>query len=116
MGDNIKLQMRYPDITFFTTGIDTSNINASIELVAKCVSQIINDEEVFDSADLSSEEISEWLQDLSQENFKKIMKFFVNGRQFSVVFKIKMNDDIEYKLGVGMGEYRGLTLIDFKTY
>ena len=102
LSDEIKVSMRYPDISFFSTGVDTSNITASLDVVAKCIKQIINDEEVFDSSDLGEEELAEWLQDLSQEQFKKIMNFFettpklshtINatnpntGREFSVTLE-----------------------------
>ena len=76
ISDDMKLKMRYPDITFFTSGIDVSNFQSSLEIIGKCVSSIIVDDEVINRTDMEEGEITEWLEGLTREQFEKITKFF----------------------------------------
>ena len=89
ISDGIKIKMRYPDISFFTRGVDITSIKNSIDVVSECVSQIINDEEVYNREDMSNEEITEWIQDLSQEQFSSIIKFFETSPKLSHTFTTK---------------------------
>lgn len=72
----IKVKMRYPDISYFTTGVDISNVNSSFDIVSSCISQIIHDDEVYERSDMTDDEISAWVDDLRQEDFNKLMVFF----------------------------------------
>ena len=47
---------------------------------------------------------------------KEILCLFVNGEKIFMYFKIKMNDDIEYKMGITGPIKTSITLIDFQTY
>ena len=47
---------------------------------------------------------------------KKMLFLFVDGKQHNVYFRFKMDDDIEYKLGIEMYPARVITIIDFQTY
>lgn len=77
LNDDVTVKMRYPDITFFNDGINLDSIAASIGLVARCVSQIIIEEEVYNRADMTDEEIEEWIESLTTSQLNKIMEFFV---------------------------------------
>ena len=55
----MTVKMRYPGIDFFSEGINLGNISNSIKTVAKCVAQIVAGEEVYNSADMSEEEVVE---------------------------------------------------------
>ena len=81
--------MRYPDITFFNEGIDMNTVATQLELVARCVSQIVSGDEVYNSEDLSLDEVSEWLEDLTTEQFGKIVKFFTTMPKLSHSITIK---------------------------
>jgi len=76
ISDDIKLQMKYPDISFFTSGIDVTNFQSSLELIAKCISSIIVEEEVINRVDMEEGEVLEWLEGLTKEQFDKITQFF----------------------------------------
>ena len=83
INDGLHVKMRYPDISFFNQGIDLSTVASQIELIARCVSQVIADDEVYDARDMSSEEIVEWLEGLTTEQFKKITNFFMTMPKLS---------------------------------
>jgi hypothetical protein len=76
MTETMFVKMRYPDISFFNEGIDMSGMDAQFSVVARCISQIIEGEEVYQSGDMTAGELEEWLDDLTSENFKKITNFF----------------------------------------
>ena len=76
LSDTIAVKMRYPDISFFNEGVNLDGITETTTMVARCIKQIVIGEEVYDSADMSSEEVIEWLEGLTTEQFTKISKFF----------------------------------------
>tara|TARA_Y100001973_G_C5181174_1_gene324993 strand:- start:122 stop:832 length:711 start_codon:yes stop_codon:yes gene_type:complete len=68
--------MSYPGIEFFNEGINTNNINAATNLIAKCVKQIVVGDEVYNQADMSDDEVVDWLESMTTEQFKKVTNFF----------------------------------------
>jgi len=76
ISDTVAIKMRYPDITFFNEGVNTGTITEQIKLMARCVSQVINEDEVIDRTEMSDTEVEEWLEGLTTEQFKKIADFF----------------------------------------
>ena len=89
ISENTIIKMRYPDITFFEEGIKTENINDTTQLVGRCISQIVIDEEVYNSEDMSPGELEEWLDGLTTEQFTKISKFFETMPKLKHTFTLK---------------------------
>jgi len=87
--DNIKLSMKYPDISFFRDGIDMSNISSSLDVICKCVGTIIDGDEVYNRGDMSDGELIEWLESLTTKQFKGISDFFQTMPKLSHSFTIK---------------------------
>lgn len=76
INDEIKVKMRYPGLEFFAEGLKVDNITESMETVAKCISSIVIEEEVYARGDMTEEEIVDWLEALTSAQFGKIMEFF----------------------------------------
>ena len=74
--DEIQIKMGYPGLDFFSEGLKIETIGDSLETIAKCVQSIVIGEEVYNRADMSNEEILEWLEALTSEQFNKLMVFF----------------------------------------
>lgn len=74
--ESIKIKMQYPGLAFFAEGLKIDNIADSMETVAKCVSSIVVDDEVYNRVDMTDAEITEWLEALTSSQFGKIMQFF----------------------------------------
>ena len=89
ISDNTMIKMRYPDISFFEEGINTDNINETTTLVGRCISQIVIEEEVYNSEDMSPGELNEWLDGLTTEEFQKIAKFFKTMPKLRHTFTLK---------------------------
>ena len=83
LNEGLHVKMKYPDITFFNEGIDLSTISSQIELIAKCVSQVVTGDEVYDAREMASDEIITWLESLTTEQFKKIAEFFTTMPKLS---------------------------------
>ena len=89
LNGDVKIQMKYPGLDFFAEGLKIDNIQESTETVARCVKQIIVGEEVYSSADLSTEEIVEWLDELTTEQYRSLIEFFTTMPKLRHVVKLK---------------------------
>ena len=76
INEEVKIKMKYPGLDFFAEGLKVDNISDSMETVAKCISSIVIGEEVYNRADMTEEEIVEWLEGLTSGQFQKVMEFF----------------------------------------
>ena len=89
LNETTFVKMRYPDITFFNDGIRTDNITDTTELIGRCISSIIIDEETYSRVDMTNEELEEWMDDLTTEQFKKISEFFATMPRLKHSFTLK---------------------------
>ena len=56
--------MKYPDISFFSEGVDVTNLSGTTKTIGRCVGQIISGDEVYNRADIS-DEMDEWMEGLT---------------------------------------------------
>ena len=89
VSEDVHIKMRYPDITFFNDGVNIASIEDTIKLIARCVDSIVMGEEVYNSVDMSSGELDEWLDGLTTEQFQKISEFFQTMPKLKHSFTIK---------------------------
>ena len=89
ISEDNTIKMSYPDITFFNEGVDTNSMASTTKLIARCVSQIIIGEEVYDRSEMTAEEVEEWLDGLTTEQFSKISKFFATMPRLKHSFTLK---------------------------
>ena len=87
--DDTKVQMSYPDIDFFTEGVQLDTISASIKSIARCVKSIIIGEEVYNSADMSTQEVEDWVEGLTTSQLAKVVEFFNSMPKLSHEFTLK---------------------------
>ena len=78
--DDVGLIMKYPGIDQFIQitllNKDLTTTDELFTLIAKCVDQIFQGEEVWDSADLKLEQIVNFLDGMTQQQFEKVQQFF----------------------------------------
>lgn len=77
VAEDTHVKMRYPGIDFFVEGIKMNDITERLDLAAKCVSQIVAGDEVYNREDMTDGEVEEWLEGLTSTQFAKILDFFV---------------------------------------
>ena len=99
INDETTIKMKYPDISFFENGIDFTSLQNMTSNVGKCISQIVVGEEVYSRADLSEEEIMDWVEGLTQKDYKKILNFFETMPRLKHSFtKKNTNNDTEFTI------------------
>lgn len=82
--DSLSVMMRYPTIEDTQqSGIeegasDKQNTESAIKMIARCIEVIQDGTKTYKSKDFTPEEVVEFLENLSQSLFMKIMSFFSN--------------------------------------
>ena len=75
--DNVSIVMTYPTVKTFA-GRNLKGLKAAdtIAMTGQCIHQIIDGIETYEANDLSEQEISDFLENLTQAQFAKIQSFF----------------------------------------
>ena len=78
LSDSMGLILKYPSFEEFVkvsiVGKDTSD--QVIEIMGKCIDQIFDGEEVYDSSTTSKKEFVEFIEGLTNKQFEKVQEFF----------------------------------------
>ena len=73
----LGIKLKYPTANF--TDIDTDNLSQldiAVEMLIECIDYIYDKVEVYKKEDSTKKEISEFIDSLSQDQFKNVMNFF----------------------------------------
>lgn len=75
---DVGVVMKYPNFGLLKEieNIQSENVNTIFEIVIKCIDYIYNTDEVFYAKETKKEELMEFLNNLTQDQFTKIQKFF----------------------------------------
>lgn len=73
---NISVQMRYPTIDNIDQMPDTSDIEKTFVLLTKCIDRVFVGDTVYVSDEVGSEEVMNFVDQLTQEQFSKLVEFF----------------------------------------
>jgi len=87
--EEMSVKLNYPNIDFFTEGLELTDVSSITTVIAKCFSQLIVGEEVYNKDDLSEEEITEWIEQLSSSQYNKLTEFFLTMPKLSHKLTIK---------------------------
>ena len=99
LSDDVQVKMKYPGIEFFAEGIDMSTIATSLETISRCVESITHGDEVYHCVDTTKKEITEWLEGLTSEQFRRISNFFVTMPKLRHTFSItNENTGADFKI------------------
>ena len=77
--DDIKVVMLYPQFDLMTLlmgGKNTTDIESAFKLVTACMGQMYFGEDMYEAADQTEEELQEFLESLTQNQFLKLQEFF----------------------------------------
>jgi hypothetical protein len=76
--DDVGVIMKYPSFSMIKRmeGIDTDNIDGLFEVICLCIEAVYNSEEMFYARDQSMEELRDFVNNLTQTQFKKLQRFF----------------------------------------
>ena len=69
--------MKYPQLDSVNINdLESNDVNVVFEVISSCIDSIYQGEEIHDSGDYTKQEISEFINNLTQEQFLKIQQFF----------------------------------------
>ena len=74
--DTIGLIMRYPDFKLMSDIGTMTNFDDVMDVVTQCIETIYDGEEVHDVSDYSTDQLVEFLESLTNEQFERINNFF----------------------------------------
>ena len=90
---NLKMELKYASLDeFIKNNFDFKDENAmeqSFKLIASCIDKIYNEEEVWVAGDCTKKEITEFLESMNSQQFKKIEEFFTTMPKLSHTIKVK---------------------------
>ena len=100
--DEVSVVMRYPTIKTFG-GIKVNNLTAddAVEMTTRCIHQVINGVETFEANDLSKEDKTDFIENLTQDQFAKVQQFFTTMPKLSHTVTLthpKTKKKAKYKL------------------
>jgi hypothetical protein len=75
---DVGVVMKYPSVEILRKfeNIETEDINVIFDIVSSCIDFIYNTDEVFYAKETKKEDVLDFLNNLTQEQFAKIQKFF----------------------------------------
>ena len=74
-------------------------MDQSFDLIASCIDKIYNEEEVWDTRDVTKKELEEFLDQMNSNQFKQIEKFFETMPKLSHTLKVtNPNTDVESEI------------------
>jgi hypothetical protein len=80
LDDCLVMRMKYPSMQEFIKNNFTSenaiSVDDTFDLICSCIEQVYNEEESWVSSDFSKKELSDFLEQLTSNQFKEIEKFF----------------------------------------
>ena len=68
--------MKYPDFKLLSKIASMNNYDELIDVVGNCVKMIFMGDETYDPSEYKSEELRNFFESLSQEQFQKVSNFF----------------------------------------
>ena len=78
--EDVGMIMKYPGINQFVNitllNKDLATTEEVFTLVAKCVDQIFQGDEVWETSDMKLEEVVTFLEGMTQQQFEKVQEFF----------------------------------------
>jgi hypothetical protein len=112
LSEKMGVIMKYPSFEEF---IKVSIVGQSptadnvVEIMAKCIDQIFDGDEVYDSSTTSKKEFFEFLEGLTNQQFEDIQKFFEDSPRLEHSFKIKNpNTNVENDVTIsGLSNFFG---------
>jgi len=95
--------MKYPSLDqFIKSNFDFNSddvVNQSFDLISSCIDKIYNEDEVWDTRDVTKKELEEFLDQMNSSQFKQIEKFFETMPKLSHTLKVtNPNTDVESEI------------------
>ena len=75
--DEIGLIMKYPQLDSINmSDLESADVDTVFNVVSSCIDSIYQGEEIYDSKDYTNDEIADFINNLTQQQFQYIQEFF----------------------------------------
>ena len=75
--DDVKMIMKYPQMSDVQlNNVSQTETESVFEMLKKCILEVHNGDEIINSVDMKTEEISDFVDSLNTEQFENVMQFF----------------------------------------
>ena len=75
--DDVGLIMNYPQLDSINmNNLEDTDIDTIFDVVSSCIDSIYQGEEIYDGKDYTKDEIAEFINNLTQQQFQKVQEFF----------------------------------------
>lgn len=92
LGSGIQVKMKYPSYTTMKTILDNESVmNKKINIIANSIEHIVEGENVHTLKDKTKEEIVEFIENLTRDQYKKLEYFVDNFPGFVITAEAKCN-------------------------
>ena len=92
LSDDLMMEMKYPSLDQFISSNfdfkDGADMEQSFELIGSCIDKIYTEDEVWSTADVTKQEVTDFLEQMNSLQFKQIEKFFETMPKLSYEVKI----------------------------
>ena len=92
LNDDVSIVMKYPSMDLFIKNNmkeTTSEVDDVFEIASMCIDQVVEGEEVYESANFTKKEVLEFLDGLDTKQFMELQKFFETMPKLSHTVSIK---------------------------
>ena len=92
LDDTLTMRMKYPSMSEFIKNNFTDekvSVDDTFDMICSCVEQVYSEEESWSTSDVTKKELSEFLEQLTPNQFKEIEKFFETMPKLSHTLTIK---------------------------
>ena len=86
---DIKIVMKYPTLSDMTGFDEKGQVLIIFEMIKNCIQEIHSGTEIYNSVDISSKELDEFIENMSTQNFEMLSKFFETMPKLQHVIKVK---------------------------
>lgn len=93
LDDNLSMRMKYPSMNEFIKNNfevgETLSVTNTFDLICSCISQVYSEEESWAASDCTKKELTEFIEQLTSNQFKEIEKFFETMPKLSHTLTVK---------------------------
>tara|TARA_R100001082_G_C4327596_1_gene144104 strand:+ start:76 stop:792 length:717 start_codon:yes stop_codon:yes gene_type:complete len=109
--DDLNVYMKYPSLALLkerSTGIDYTSPSSFYDLIADCIEKIETKEETIDTKGYSREELTNFVDNMTKEQFEKLLDFFVTSPRVEHIVKYRASDEVEREVVLsGLSDFFG---------
>mgnify|MGYP003136664292 CR=1 FL=1 len=111
ISDDLIVHMKYPSLALLkerNTGIDYTSPSSFYDLISDCIQKIETKDETIDTQGHSRQELTDFVDNMTKEQFEKILEFFVTSPRVEHTQKYTTSDDVEREVVLsGLSDFFG---------